>query len=106
MNNDYRLSKVMQRENPNIVLRLSLQNALLGEITANIFAVGFRIKEKNVEIHAFFYETPTEEEIENFSCVITEVIADMPEDYIFDEKNSVYPCDDFTNMDFMVFKRA
>ena len=59
------------------LLPLSLQRALLGMITSNIRAVYADSKDLQIVIYFFFDGEFTEDEVEEVSCVETEVLADI-----------------------------
>jgi len=57
---------------------LSLQRALLGEVTANLRAVTVRYDDNSIHFEAYFDGAPNDEEREGMSLVETEVMADFP----------------------------
>lgn len=60
-------------------IALSLQRALLGAVTPNLRAVGFRYVEPEI-IVTFVFDGPVpEEDVEAAQIVTTEVISDFPE---------------------------
>lgn len=68
--------------NDMISLRLSIQRALLGEITPNIRSVIVNIVEKNkIKLFFFMDGEVTEDTEEEISCIETEVIADFEQSY-------------------------
>lgn len=62
-----------------LALRLSLQRALLGEVTPNLIAVTAGFKDSKILIRAYFDAEAAASELESVSCVGTEVIADFPD---------------------------
>lgn len=64
-----------------ILLRLSIQSALVGEITPNIRRVIVNIIEKKIKLFFFLDGEITEDMEEDISCIETEVIADFEQDY-------------------------
>ena len=59
-----------------VAARLSIQRALLGEISARLRAVVFSIAGRELDIRFYFDGPISEEDIESASCVETEIIAD------------------------------
>lgn len=57
---------------------LSIQVALLGEITPNIRGITCAWNESVIDIHCYFEGEITEEDEDSMDCVATEVIADFP----------------------------
>lgn len=68
-------------------LKLSIQRALLGEITPNIRCVTINIINKKIELSFFIDGKVTEDDQENISCIETEVIADFEDN--FDIKTNI-----------------
>lgn len=62
-------------------LKLSIQRALLGEITPNIRCVIVNIISKKIELFFFIDGKVTEDDEENISGIETEVIADFEDDF-------------------------
>ncbi len=56
--------------------RLSIQRALLGEISPQLRAVVFSIAERDIDVRFYFDGVISDEDIESASCVETEIIAD------------------------------
>lgn len=67
------------------LLRLSIQRALLGEVTNQLFAVTAGVNSQTIQIVAYFSGKFTDDDIENIQCVGTEVIADFPDGFFIDE---------------------
>lgn len=67
--------------NINTLTRLSIQRALLGEVSVLLRAVVFSIKDKNIDIRFYLDGLLNEKDKESVSCVETEIIADYEEDY-------------------------
>ena len=59
---------------------LSIQSALLGEISASLRVITISWDEKNVKFVSVFDGPISDEDKESMSCVETELIADLPED--------------------------
>lgn len=64
-----------------IHLLLSLQVALLGEITPNIRGITCGWKDYDITIHCYFQGEINDDDEEAMFCVETEVIADFTEEY-------------------------
>ena len=62
-----------------ISLQLSLQRALLGEITPNIRGITCACNESVIVVRCYFAGEITEEDEDSMDCVATEVISDFPE---------------------------
>jgi hypothetical protein len=73
------------------LLGLSLQRALLGEVSANVYAVGAGIVEHTIHVFAVYYVSPTDEEDDDFASVVTQVIADFPSPYTIEEASYIMP---------------
>ncbi|QDP01562.1 hypothetical protein [Thalassotalea sp. PS06] len=58
---------------------LSIQRALLGAITENVRAITCGWDESTIHLKCIYYGEPSEEELDDLSCVETEVISDFPE---------------------------
>jgi hypothetical protein len=86
-------------------LKLSLQRALLGAVSENIYAITADVKEKQIRIHAFYYREPSESELNDLSMVTTEVIADFPTGYKVDEQCFLKSLTDPIVLNFWVFMR-
>ncbi|MCI5142254.1 MAG: hypothetical protein D3909_11165 [Candidatus Electrothrix sp. ATG1] len=59
-----------------IAARLSIQRALLGEISPLLRAEAFSITERNIDVRFYFDGLISEDDAESASCVETEIIAD------------------------------
>jgi len=92
--------------NPLAMLKLSIQMALLDEVTDNLYAVTCGIERQSwIRIVAYFDGPANEEEVETISCVGTEVIASFPDGFRIEET-----CLDATQtepvcLDFWAFRR-
>ena len=62
-------------------LMLSVQRALIGEVTANLAAVTAGYDHHCIRLVAYFFDRPAEDEVERFERVAAEVIADFTADY-------------------------
>lgn len=58
---------------------LSIQRALLGVVTENIRAITCSWNETNILIKYIYGDNPSEEELDDLSCVETEIMSDFPE---------------------------
>ncbi len=61
---------------PVIDARLSIQRALLGEITPELRAIVFSVDTQILDVRFYFNGPLTEEVRESVSCVETEILAD------------------------------
>lgn len=64
-----------------IAARLSIQRALLGEVSAQLRAVVFSINGRDIDIRFYFDSLISEADFESASCVETEILADYEADY-------------------------
>jgi hypothetical protein len=68
------------------LLRLSVQRALLGEITSNMVAVTCGIKGFRILVRAYYDELPTDSDVDRLSSIASQIIGDFSEAYEIDEK--------------------
>lgn len=68
-------------DNPVVGARLSIQRALLGEVSDKLRAVTFSVSDVCLEIKFYFDGEVGEDDLESASCVETEVLADYEEGY-------------------------
>jgi hypothetical protein len=62
-----------------LLLKLSAQRALLGEVTPNMLAVSLEVTNDRLVVKFDFESQPSEEEIDATQCISTEILADFPE---------------------------
>jgi hypothetical protein len=91
---------------PLIQLKLSIQQALVGEITANLVSVTCSLRDQQIIIKAYFSGPVTEADVDRIQCVGTEVIADFPEGYMVDERYASIDVESEEMLDFWAFRRA
>jgi hypothetical protein len=91
---------------PLVSLKLSIQRALLGEVTDRLVAVTCGLKERHIEIRAYISGNITDEDIERIQSVSTEVIADFPDGYTIDESSVSSDDGELQILDFWAFRRA
>ena len=90
---------------PLTTLKLSIQRALLGEVSSRLVSVTCGLKEKQIHIKAYFSGGVTQEDIERIQIIGAEVIADFPEEYSIEE--SCLPVVREEEMlDFWAFRRS
>ena len=75
----------MNSFDPLLTLKLSVQRALIGEVTDRLFGVTCGIHEKTVQIRAYYSGKVTPNDVERVSFLGAEVIADFPEPYRIEE---------------------
>lgn len=85
------LDQVSKDAAPEALLALSLQRALLGNITPNMRRVSGELHERTIRLLFLFASPASEEELEIVSCVGAEVIADYPEGYWIEEQAVTLP---------------
>ena len=76
---------VVSTFDPLLTLKLSVQRALVGEVTDRLFAVTCGIDGKCVHIRAYFTGKMTPVDIERVSFLSGEIISDFPEQYKIEE---------------------
>lgn len=87
-------------------LKLSIQSALVGEITDELYAVTCALDDKTIKIRSYYTGAIDSESTEPMRCVATEVLADFPENYTIDEEFLPIPVDEKPLMlDFWAFLR-
>jgi hypothetical protein len=91
---------------PLLSLKLSIQRALLGEVTGRLIAVTCELEERHIQIRAYVSGKVTEEDIERIQCVGAEVIADFPDGYTIDESTASVDDGEPEMLDFWAFLRA
>src|SRR5438552_1011769 len=67
--------------NSTTLLKVSVQRALLGRVTANVAAITAGLNGGCVTLRAFFFENPSERDKANMECAATEIIADFAPDH-------------------------
>ncbi len=92
--------------NPDLTLKLSIQRALLGKVTDRLVRVTCGLKDRHIQIRAYFSGKVTEEDIEGIQFVGAEVIADFPEGYTIDETAVSVDSGEPEMLDFWAFHRA
>jgi hypothetical protein len=70
-------------------LKLSLQRAMVGEVTANLAGLQATLEGTKIIITAYFFTAPTEGDREHFSQICTYVIADYPDPFTIDERTAL-----------------
>ena len=91
---------------PLLTLKLSIQSALLGEVTDRLVRVTCGLKDRHIQIRAYFSGRVTEGDIERIQFVGAEVIADFPEGYTIDETAVSVDDGEPEMLDFWAFIRA
>jgi hypothetical protein len=90
---------------PQVTLMLSIQRALLGEVTDRLVSVTCGIKERQIQIRAYVRGEVKEEDIERVGFIGAEVIADFPAGYTIEEKCLSADLGNEEMLDFWVFRR-
>lgn len=65
-------------------LMLSVQRAMLGEVTGNLAALTAGFDRTRIRLVAYFFVEPTEGDQESIECMASEVIADFHRGYTID----------------------
>ena len=89
-----------------VELKLSLQGALLGAVTENLYGVTAGMTNGTVKINAFFYDRASEEDLEEMQAATTEVAADLPKEFELEENFFSLQDKPAKVLDFWAFLRA
>jgi len=88
------------------LLKLSIQRALLGQVTENLLGVTCRIANSKISIWSYFSDCARPQDKEAMSEVASEVIADFADSYLLEDRNIVDAQEPLVRLDFWVFVRA
>jgi hypothetical protein len=91
---------------PRVTLKVSIQRALLGEVTGRLVAVTCGLKGQLVQVRAYVAGKVTQDDLERISCIGGEVIADFPEGYTIEESCISVNDREPEMLDFWAFVRA
>jgi hypothetical protein len=91
---------------PLLTLKLSIQRALLGEVTDRMIAVTCGLKGQLVEIRVYFSGKVSPDDLERVSFIGAEVIADFPAPYKIEESSLSADDGEPEMLDFWAFLRA
>lgn len=91
---------------PAVTLKLSIQRALLGEVTDRLVSITCGIKDSVVMLSAYFTGPVKEEDIERVGFIAAEVIADFPEPYMIEESCVSLRDSKEEMLDFWAFRKA
>lgn len=91
---------------PLLTLKLSIQRALLGEVTDRLASLTCGLSGTQIRFRAYFRGRPREDDIERISFVGAEVIADFPEGYTIEEACLSVDDGEPEMLDFWAFVRA
>jgi hypothetical protein len=92
--------------NPIVDAKLSIQRALLGEVSPQLRAVVFSIEAQSVNIRFYFDGEISEEDKESVSCIETEILADYdPEDVVTANSIRIDSPDPINDEGVYVYKR-
>jgi hypothetical protein len=89
-----------------VSLKLSIQGALLGEVTNRLVSVTCGLDGRNIKIRAYVSGGVTKEDIEHVQYIGAEVIADFPEGYMIEESCLSVDEHQEEKLDFWAFRRA
>ncbi|HZU24812.1 MAG TPA: hypothetical protein VFA04_04780 [Bryobacteraceae bacterium] len=88
------------------MLRVSIQRALVGEVTDRLEAVTCGLKDRLIEIRAYFRGAVSQQDTDRIQSIGAEVIADFPEGYMIEEHSlSADQCEP-QMLDFWAFRRT
>jgi len=89
-----------------LMLKLSVQRALLGEVTPRLVSVTCGLSGHVVQVRCYFSGRITAEDTETVSRIAGEVIADFPEGYSIEESCRSTEDESQQMLDFWAFVRA
>jgi hypothetical protein len=72
--------------NPAVTLKLSIQRALLGEVTERLVSVTCGIKGHVISLRAYVSGPVEEDDVERLGFIGAEVIADFSDGYTIEER--------------------
>jgi hypothetical protein len=90
----------------NTMLRLSIQRALLGEVTDRLIAVTCGIRNHLITIRAYMVGKCVDQDVQRVQRISAEVIADFPEGFLIEESCIPVGDEDPEILDFWAFRRA
>ncbi len=96
----------MNTFDPLITLKISIQRALLGEVTDRLVSVTCGLKGEHIQIKAYMSGAIKEEDVERIRFVGSEVIADFPEVFTIEESCESTDDGEQEMLDFWAFLRA
>jgi hypothetical protein len=91
---------------PLVALKLSIQCALLGEVTGRLVGVTCGLLERRIQIRAYVTGLVSEQDVEWVSCIGAEVIADFPDGYTIEESCVSADGIEPEMLNFWAFRRA
>lgn len=91
---------------PSVTLKLSIQRALLGEVTDRLVSVTCGTTARRIDVRAYVFGRVTEEDIERTQFISTEVIADFPDGYTISESCLSLKNGPEEMLDFWAFRRT
>lgn len=95
----------MEHKETLVKLMLSIQRALVGVVTPNLYAVTAGITNNTARIDAFFYGFVTEHDLESIQVAASEVASDLPEHINVEENCFSRQNTPAEVLDFWAFKR-
>jgi hypothetical protein len=97
----------MTNSDQTVRLKLSIQRALLGEVTNHLVAVTCGIRDNRISIRTYMDGPCSDEDVQRVQRIAAEVIGDFPEEYKVEESCvSVGNGDDPVMFDFWAFRRV
>jgi hypothetical protein len=70
-------------------LRLSIQRAMVGNVSSNLAGMSSKLSDNTVSVSAYYFENPSEKDRDLFTEITTLVIADFPVDFGLSESESL-----------------
>jgi hypothetical protein len=95
----------MTTQELSVLLRLSIQRALLDRVSDRLSAVTCGIRGKRIIVVAYFIGDVTADDIERIREAGAEIIADFPEDFTIEERCQSRD-EEEEMLDYWVFRRA
>ncbi len=91
---------------PLLTLKLSIQRALLGEVTPRLVSVTCGIRGRVVRVRCYVSGQITDQDTERTSRIAGEVIADFPDGYLVEECCQSIENESERMLDFWAFRKA
>lgn len=95
----------MDAFDPTLTLKLSIQRALLGNVSERLVSLTCGLNGRRIEIRGYFFPRATQGDLEQLQCVGAEVIADFPDGYSIEENCESADDGEPQILDFWAFMR-
>ena len=95
----------MDAFDPLVTLKLSIQRAMLGEVSERLVSLTCGLNGRHIQIRGYFSPEANEEDLEQLQFVGAEVIADFPDGYTIEESCLAVADGEPEMLDFWAFMR-